>query len=119
MPHAVEVWDRSDSDSDTNPPLTIAQLGLASDSDSDSNDERPNTRVGTAKKNQPRSRKQRTLPARGYLFEDKVDTDDIIDPKDMGLQVLQARRKGHMEKFKACAPIQLVTTAGAVFTIAS
>ena len=114
MPHAVEVWDRSDSDSDTIPaPLTIEQLGLASDTDPDSDDETTNTRAGTAKKKQPRSRKQRALPARGYLFEDKVDTDDIIDPKDMGLQVLQARRKGHMEKFKA--PVRYMEAIKAKF----
>ena len=98
MPHAVEVWDRSESGSDTIPPLAIEQLGLASDTDSDSDDERlTNIRGGKAKKRKPRSQKQKALPARGYLFEDKVDTDDSIDPKDMGLQVLQARRKGRME----------------------
>ena len=115
MPHAAEVWDRSEFGSDTIPPLTIEQLGLASDSDSDSNDERPtNTRGGKAKKSQIRSRKKKALPARGYLFEDKVDTDDIIDPKDMGMQVLQARRKGHMENFKA--PVRYMEAIKAKFT---
>ena len=41
----------------------------------------------------------RALPTAGYLFKDKVDITNIIDPKDMGLTVLQARRKGTMHSF--------------------
>ena len=41
----------------------------------------------------------RSLPPAGYLFTDKIDTASIIDPHDMGLMVLQARRKGKLELF--------------------
>ena len=47
---------------------------------------------------------RRSLPARGYLFEEKADIHNIIDPKDMGLTVLQARRKGRLEAFKGLIP---------------
>ena len=133
MPHRVEVWDRSDSDSDTAAQLTLAQLGLDSDTDDDDNRESGNSERGT-RIEQPRAsdednatttgaihrgrnmttrnnRKQpkqklprRSLPARGYLFEEKADTTNIIDPHDMGLTVLQARRKGRLELFKAPIP---------------
>ena len=43
-------------------------------------------------------RNNRALPIAGYLFKEKVDVTDIIDPLDMGLKVLQARRKGGVEK---------------------
>ena len=52
-----------------------------------------------------RQRRQRTntphssLPPAGYLFKDKLDLTNIIDPNDMGLKVLQARRKGKLELF--------------------
>ena len=35
MPHIEEVWDRSDSDSDTTVPMTLEQLGLESDTESE------------------------------------------------------------------------------------
>ena len=41
----------------------------------------------------------RSLPEAGYLYKDKVDIKDIIDPKDLGLMVLQARRKGGLANF--------------------
>ena len=40
-----------------------------------------------------------SLPTAGYLFKDKIDTANIIDPHDMGLMLLQARRKGKLESF--------------------
>ena len=43
--------------------------------------------------------RNRALPIAGYLYQEKVDVQDIIDPVDMGLKVLQARRKGGMAKF--------------------
>ncbi len=46
-----------------------------------------------------RRKNQRSLPSAGYLFQEKVDVTDIIDPADMGLKVLEARRKGGLEKF--------------------
>ena len=52
-----------------------------------------------------RQRRQRinnlhsSLPLAGYLFKDKIDTTNIIDPNDMGLKVLQAQRKGKLELF--------------------
>ena len=36
----------------------------------------------------------KSLPPAGYLFREKLDTTNIIDPQDMGLKILQARRKG-------------------------
>ena len=41
----------------------------------------------------------RSLPIAGYLYKDKVDIKDIIDPKGLGLMVLQAWRNGGMAKF--------------------
>ena len=41
----------------------------------------------------------RSLPTAGYLFKERVDISNIIDPLDMGLTVLQARRKGGLEVF--------------------
>ena len=41
----------------------------------------------------------RSLPEAGYLFKEKVDIKDVIDPIDLGLMVLQARRKGGLAKF--------------------
>ena len=41
----------------------------------------------------------RSLPEAGYLFKEKVDIKDVIDPSDLGLTVLQARRKGGLAKF--------------------
>ena len=107
MPHAVEVWDRSDSDSDTNPPLTLEQLGLESDTDSE-NEQIEQTEIQKKQKKKKKKPNQKSLQARGYLFEDKVDIDNIMDPTDMGLQVLQARRKGRMEFFKA--PVRYMET---------
>ena len=49
----------------------------------------------------------RALPIAGYLFKEKVDVNDIIDPVDMGLKVLQARRKGGIEKFYSPERYQL------------
>ena len=40
-----------------------------------------------------------SLPPAGYLFREKLDITTIIDPNDMGLMVLQARRKGRLESF--------------------
>ena len=40
-----------------------------------------------------------SLPPAGYLFKRKLDMAKIIDPKDMGLTVLQARRKGGLDAF--------------------
>jgi hypothetical protein len=128
MPHLAEAWDQSDSDSDTNTTtapehlfgtksddeqeddvcLTLEQLGLESDTDSDSAEterevEASNTK-GTKRKGKKGNKSKKTsLPERGYLFEDKVDITNIMDPADMGLQVLQARRKGKLERFKAPA----------------
>ena len=107
MPHAVEVWDRSDSDSDTNPTLTLEQLGLESDTDSE-NEQIEQTEIQKKQKKKKKKPNQKSLQARGYLFEDKVDIDNIMDPTDMGLQVLQARRKGRMEFFKA--PVRYMET---------
>ena len=106
MSHLTEVWDQRDSDSDTATCLTLDQLGLGSDTDSDSEEttrevEVRNTQGRKRKVKKARKGKKTALPARGYLFEDKVDITDIMDPADMGLQVLQARRKGKMELFKA------------------
>ena len=89
MPHAVEVWDRSDSDSDTNPPLTLEQLGLESDTDSE-NEQIEQTEIQKKQKKKKKKPTQKSLQARGYLFEDTVDIDNIMDPTDMGLQVLHA-----------------------------
>ena len=35
MPHIEEVWDRSDSDSNTTVPMILEQLGLESDTESE------------------------------------------------------------------------------------
>jgi hypothetical protein len=40
-----------------------------------------------------------SLPPAGYLFQRQLDTTTLIDPKDMGLTVLQARRKGRLANF--------------------
>ena len=113
MPHLALVEDQSDSGSAaTQQELTLEQLGLnSSGSDTDSTDDTENnrknskkqhkTRKKTKRKRKTRKPTDRALPARGYLFEDKVNVDDIMDPHDMGLQVLQARRKGKMALFKA------------------
>ena len=106
MPHLVEVWDQSDSDSDTNTTTALDHL-FGTESEDEHEDE-------VVEQQPPRVRRQQrnittrtgrgsrsSLPARGYLFEEKVDVTNIIDPADMGLQVLQARRKGKMEMFKA------------------
>ena len=58
----------------------------------------------------------RSLPEAGYLYKDsKVDIKDIIDPKDLGLMVLQARWKGGMAKFyspeKYTEQVQTMRTA--------
>jgi hypothetical protein len=37
----------------------------------------------------------------GYLFKDQIDTSNIMDPKHMGLTVLQARRKGAITYFQS------------------
>ena len=128
MPHLAEAWDQSDSDSDTNTTtapehlfgtksddeqeddvcLTLEQLGLESDTDSDSAEterevEASNNKGKKRKGKKGKKSKKTSLPERGYLFEDKVDITNIMDPADMGLQVLQARRKGKMEMFKAPA----------------
>ena len=113
MPHLQLVEDQSDSGSATVPQLTLEQLGLASDSDSDSTSsddtreprEAPRSaRAGMRKKKERRRTKKTSLPARGYLFEEKADIENIMDPADMGLTVLQARRKGKMELYKAPVP---------------
>ena len=39
------------------------------------------------------------MPTAGYLYKDKIDTEQIIDPNDMGLMVLQAQRKGGLASF--------------------
>ena len=41
----------------------------------------------------------RSLPTAGYLYQEKTNVDEIIDPTDMGLKVLQARRKGKLAKY--------------------
>lgn len=41
----------------------------------------------------------RTLNPNGYLYSEKVNTNNIIDPQDLGLTFVQARRKGRMERF--------------------
>ncbi len=46
-----------------------------------------------------KQRKERALPTAGYLYQEKTDVVDLIDPCDMGLKVLQARRKGSMKKY--------------------
>ena len=105
------MWDQSDSDSDTTLPLTLEELGLGSDSESDQDnaemeneEQRGHSNSIRRTKSRPTGFNKKSLITRGYLFEDKVDTDDIMDPADMGLQVLQVRRKGRMELFKA--PVQ-------------
>ena len=99
MPHAVEVWDRSDSDSDTTVPMTLEQLGLESDTESE-NEQIEHTEIQKKQKTKKKKPNQKSLQARGYLFEDKVDIDNIMDPTDMGLQVLQARRKGRWSSLR-------------------
>ena len=105
MPTREEVWDQSDSDSDTTLPLTLEELGLGSDSETDQEGidemEEEEQRKSTRRTKRRSIGFKKSLITRGYLFEDKVNTDDIMDPADMGLQVLQARRKGRMELFKA------------------
>jgi len=106
MPHLAKVWDQRDSDSDTATHLTLEQLGLESDTDSDSDETEREVEARTKRYKKRKGKKvakrtKKSLPARGYLFEDKVDITNIMDPADMGLQVLQARRKGKLELFKA------------------
>ena len=113
MPHLAEVWDQSESVSDTTTCLTLDQLGLGSDTESDSDRADSLVEVRRKKRSKRKGRKatrskKSALPARGYLFEDKVDVNEIMDPADMGLQVLQARRKGRMEMFKA--PVRYMET---------
>ena len=38
--------------------------------------------------NGQRRQTDRALPVAGYLYEEKTDVEDIIDPSDMGLNVL-------------------------------
>ena len=48
-----------------------------------------------------------SLPPAGYLFKEKLDTTNIIDPQDMGLKILQARRKGKIALYNT--PTQHMT----------
>lgn len=41
----------------------------------------------------------RLLPVAGYLYQEKTNVLNIIDPNDMGLKVLQARQKGKHVKY--------------------
>jgi hypothetical protein len=50
------------------------------------------------KKNRKKCNKH-TLPPAGYLYKDKLEKNITIDPYDLGLTILQARRKGQMEAF--------------------
>ena len=116
MPHLGEVWDQSDSDSDTTTTTGFEHLFETESNPEPEDDvvEHQPTRVqqqqqGRNNEIQPSDARQgrgntrtmatRSLPVAGYLYKDKVDIKDIIDPKDLGLMVLQARRKGGMEKF--------------------
>ena len=58
-----------------------------------------NNKEGTSNKISRDSTPKRALPMAGYLFKEQVDTENIIDPQDMGLTVLQARRKGAVKYF--------------------
>ena len=53
---------------------------------------------GTTNNNNRRTT-ERALPVAGYLYQEKTNVEDLIDPADMGLKVLQARRKGKMSKY--------------------
>ena len=58
-----------------------------------------NTTNGGGQHTRGRPSATRSLPIAGYLFKDKVNTNNILDPHDMGLTVMQARRKGGLEYF--------------------
>ena len=60
--------------------------------DSDSGSNREGLRIKCTKN-------KHTLNPEGYLYTSKIDTNNILDPNDLGLTILQARRKGRMEKF--------------------
>ena len=62
---------------------------------------------GSGPTNIYRRKQQRSLPTAGYLFQEKTDVKDIIDPSDMGLKVLQARREGGIANFYSPERYQL------------
>ena len=67
MPHAIEVWDRSNSDSDTTVPITLEQLGLESDTESE-NEQIENTEIQKKQKTKKKKPNQNHCKQEGICL---------------------------------------------------
>ena len=80
-------------------PCMINMLPTEKERDSNNPGSTATTNIDTQFRGLRKNQTSRSLHPEGYLYKDRMDTTNIIDPHDMGLLVLQARRKGKLELF--------------------